>query len=416
MANKGNYDYDIYNTKEKFNKIEERIDESDMLAENKKLALEFKDYAHAAGLMGQKRILKYITFFKNLDDLLEKPFDQATKQDLMPVVSAVKSRDDWKQNTKTDFLRLLRRYYKIAAGMEDENDHPEIVKWIKVKPPKQKPLNFDELPHWEDVITMADYTMNVRDRALIKSLWESGSRIGEIMSLRVGDIESVEHGVYLNLQKSKTDPRKVFIKLSGPDVLEWLSVHPAKNDKKAPFFCKLNGDPRKVVSHRYVYKMLQRVKERAGIDKKIHPHMLRHGSASYFSDWLSDSDMDAKYGWVIGSKTKKRYTHKNPKSVETKILKMSGEKENGSVNIYEQEKTKQVECYYCGKINDDHRKTCWNCKRVLDLDVAEATQELKENVNDLVLEYMKENPKSLKGYMDFLGDVAEKELYKGNES
>lgn len=400
------YNFDIHGTDKRFLGYEKRVKKSEMLPDNKKLAIAFKKTVHASGLMGKRRILKYETFFKNYDTLLQKPFNQATKKDLIEVVSKVKDREEWKENTKADFQRCLKRYHKIEAGMEDSSETPELVKWIKVKPVKEKPVSFDSLPDWSDVLKMADACFNHRDKALIKSMWEAGARIGEIMSLRVGDVEEVEHGVYLNIQESKTEPRKVFIRLSAPDILAWINHHPRKNDKENPLFCKgyLNGgNQREVVSHRYIYKMLQRVKNHAKIDKKIHPHMLRHGSASYFSDWLSDSDMDAKYGWVIGSKTKKRYTHKNPKAVESKTLKMAGiGGENGVKNIYLEGRETDVECYYCKKMNPAENKVCFNCRRVLDISMSREIQRLKENIDDINLTYFEENPTALKSLLDYL--------------
>ena len=411
---KKKYDFDIYGLDKRFSGFERRINDSDMLPENKKLAISFKRRVYAAGLMGKQRILKYEVFFKNYDSLLRKPFNKATREDLEEIVSYIKDRDDWKEATKNDFLRMLRRYYKIASGMEDEKEHPELVKWIKVKKEKRPPINWEDVPHWEDVVKMAEHTYNIRDRALVKSIWEAGSRIGEHLTLRVGDVEEVEHGVYLNIRVSKTELRKVFIRLSAPDILEWLSVHPFRKDKEAPLFIKINGDCRKVISHRYVYKMLNRVKKRAGIDKDICPHKLRHGSASYFSDFLSDSDMDAKFGWALGSDTKKRYTHKNPRAVEGKILKIAGIRDsNGVVNIYEEAEKKQVECYYCKKMNDPGRKICWNCKRILDINMAEAVQKIKESMDDMTLAYIEQNPGILKGFVDFISSKQEEMRKQG---
>jgi len=233
------YDFDIYGLDKRFSGFERRINDSDMLPENKKLAISFKRRVYAAGLMGKQRILKYEVFFKNYDSLLKKPFNKATREDLEEIVSYIKDRDDWKELTKRDFLMQLKRYYKIAAGLEDEPEYPELVKWIKIPKVKQAPINYDEVPNWEDVVKMSNYTLNQRDRCLCQSIWEAGSRIGEHLTLRVGDVEEVEHGVYLNIRVSKTELRKVFIRLSAPEVLCWLEMHPLKHDKEAPLFCQL---------------------------------------------------------------------------------------------------------------------------------------------------------------------------------
>ncbi|MEA3255832.1 MAG: hypothetical protein U9Q22_08375, partial [Candidatus Altiarchaeota archaeon] len=196
------YEYDIYGLDKRFSLFEERIDNSgELLPENKKLIISFKRRVYAASLMGKHRVLKYETFFNNYDSLLQKPFDKATKEDLEDIVARVKDNPDWKELTKRDFLLLLKRYYKIAAGLEDENEYPDLVKWIKTPKVKEPPIKWDEVPNWEDICKMADCTLNARDEAFIKSIWEAGTRIGEHLTLRVGDIQETESGLYLNIWK-----------------------------------------------------------------------------------------------------------------------------------------------------------------------------------------------------------------------
>ncbi|MBN2014319.1 MAG: tyrosine-type recombinase/integrase [Candidatus Altiarchaeota archaeon] len=376
---------DIYGLDERFSKFDERIRNSDLICENKDLVIAFKRKVYSASLMGKHRIHKYEVFFKNYDRLLQKPFNEATRDDLEEVVSKVKDNPEWKELTKRDFLLCLKRYYKIASDLQDESEYPELVKWIKTPKVKEPPINYDEIPSWDDVVKMANYTLNARDEALIKSIWEAGNRIGEHLTLRVCDVEEVETGLYLNIWKSKTDPRKVFIKLSAEDILCWLNMHPLRHDGDAPLFCKLKrGEHNTVIGHKYAYELMKRLKKRAKINKKVSPHMLRHGSASYFSDWLSDSDMDTKYGWRIGSKIKARYTHKNPKSVEAKIRKMAGEEENGVQNIYEEMQEELIRCLFCDKLNSPSRKTCWYCKHILKRELSDIVQLVKESMESKI--------------------------------
>jgi integrase/recombinase XerD len=260
------------------------------------------------------------------------------------------------------------------------------VKGIRAGTEKQEPIKFEDMPTWEDAKLMAGHTKNLRDRTIIKVLWESGARIGELLTLKVGSVEDVDHGLYINIKESKTILRPVFLRLSEPDLLEWLSVHPLGNDKEAPLFCKMeDGDYTKALSQRYIYDLIMRLKQLCNITKKVNPHRLRHGSASYFSDFLSDSDMDSKFGWAIGSNIKKRYTHKNRKAVENKILKLAGIGEGiGSVNIYEENGKKQIKCFTCKELNDPERKVCHKCRRLLDISKAEQEQKLNKQIERFI--------------------------------
>lgn len=409
---KKEYNYDIYGLENRFSNFEKRINGSEMLQENKELAIAFKCKAYAESLMSKRRLLKYETFFRYLDQLLVKPYDQATRPDIQILVATVKDRKDWADATKSDFIKQLKRYYKIAAGMQDDDEYPDIVRGIKAPGVKYPEVNYDAVPNWGDIMKMADHTLKIRDRAMIKVLWESGARAGELLTLKVGSIDTVEHGVYMNIRESKTQLRPVFLRLSAPDLLQWLSTHPLGQDKEAPLFCKIEkGEYHKAISQRYLYKLNQILKERSGINKKLNPHQLRHGSASFFADFLSDSDMDQRFGWAQGSKIKGKYTHKNKKSVEGKILQMSGiGQNNDKVNPYEDAERKQVECYYCHKMNDPERKVCYNCFRIMNIYLAEKTQKLKEHLDDVGTQFIDKNPGVLKKFVDYLSGEAEKKI------
>jgi integrase/recombinase XerD len=296
-------------------------------------AISFKNKVFASGLMGKHRVLKYEIFFKNFAGLLHKPFNQANKDDLERVVLQVRAREDWQPQTKSDFLKELRRYYTILNG----GVVPPLVAWIHIKSVEPKPLAYEDTVQWDDVCLMADKALIPRNRAFVTSIWEAGTRIGEHTTLRIKDYERCPHGANLHIWKSKTHVRPVFVRLCVPDIEAWLRIHPLRDDPEAPLFCQLK-DPSSVISYEYAKCMLGRLKRNAGIKKYVTPHMLRHGSASYFANYLSDSDMDAKYGWEYGSKTKRRYTHKDEKSVEEKLLALSGIPAEHETNIYSESK------------------------------------------------------------------------------
>ena len=398
---KKSYDFDVRRVDARFSGFDERVMASGMLPENKEAVLTFKRKVYAAGLMGKERLLKYEWFFKVLDRYLGKPFSDATREDLERILSEVRERTDWKSSVKADFPTMIKRYYKIVLGDPSGNEYPDLVKWIRVPKAEYPELNFEDCPTWGDVLMMGEYALNLRDKALILCIWEAGMRISEALTLRVGSLQEVEHGVYLNIQESKTKLRSVFVKLSAPALLNWLSVHPLRDDKEAPLFCRMAKEHyTKAVGYRYSYKLLKRLKQKAGIKKTVRPHMLRHGSASYFSDILSDSDMDMKYGWAFGSPHKKRYQHKQKRGVEAKILRMSGiDDDVGVKNIFEEQGD---ECYYCHAKNTKGAKVCYRCKRLLDLNVADKVQKLKDNLDDVSVVYLQQNPKVLKGFLDYL--------------
>jgi site-specific recombinase XerD len=119
----------------------------------------------------------------------------------------------------------------------------------------------------------------VRNRALIAVLWRAGLRISEALALAVKDLDR-EAGA-LTVLHGKGDRRRVVgLDPTAMAVLErWLELRAkrVRRARAAPVFCTLEG---KRLQAQYVRALLPRLAEKAGIDKRVHAHGLRHAHAS----------------------------------------------------------------------------------------------------------------------------------------
>jgi site-specific recombinase XerD len=118
----------------------------------------------------------------------------------------------------------------------------------------------------------------VRNRALIAVLWRCGLRIGEAGGLAVKDFDP-DSGT-LVVQRGKGGKRRVVGVDAGTIALVggWLEVRrtlglPAG---RAPLFCSLAGKP---LDLSYVRHLLPRLARKAGIERRVHAHGLRHAFA-----------------------------------------------------------------------------------------------------------------------------------------
>jgi site-specific recombinase XerD len=117
----------------------------------------------------------------------------------------------------------------------------------------------------------------IRNRALIALAWRSGLRIGEILALRPKDID-LDTGT-LVVQHGKGDKRRVVGFDAGTTALltRWLDVRRRRGvNGQAPVFCTLGGAE---IDQSYVRHLLPRLALRAGVDKRVHAHALRHAYA-----------------------------------------------------------------------------------------------------------------------------------------
>jgi len=118
----------------------------------------------------------------------------------------------------------------------------------------------------------------VRNRALIAVLWRCGLRISEALALELRDVDleagtvRVRHG---NGDKSRT----VGIDEQTSALLaRWLDRRRQLSPgARAPIFCTLAGGR---LDTSYVRRLLPRLARKAGIDRRVHAHGLRHTYAA----------------------------------------------------------------------------------------------------------------------------------------
>jgi site-specific recombinase XerD len=115
------------------------------------------------------------------------------------------------------------------------------------------------------------YPTGKRNRALLALLWRSGLRISEALALRPSDVNRRRGSILVRHGKGDKS-RTVGIDPDALALLEpWLAVRP--NVRGAPLFCTLKGE---ALDTSYVRHLLPRLAKRAGIDKRVHAHGLRH--------------------------------------------------------------------------------------------------------------------------------------------
>jgi integrase/recombinase XerD len=117
----------------------------------------------------------------------------------------------------------------------------------------------------------------IRNRALIALAWRSGLRIGEVLALRPKAID-LDAGT-LVVQHGKGDKRRVVGVDAGTAALlaRWPEVRRKRGvNGRAPIFSTLSGEQ---VDQSYVRHLLPRLATKAGIEKRVHAHALRHAYA-----------------------------------------------------------------------------------------------------------------------------------------
>jgi site-specific recombinase XerD len=114
----------------------------------------------------------------------------------------------------------------------------------------------------------------VRNRALIALLWRGGLRISEALDLHPKDVD-VDAGTVV-VQRGKGGKRRVVGLDAGAMALvsRWMAVRRKLGvSNRAPLLCTLRGGRIEASYPRHLFPRLAR---KAGIERRVHPHALRH--------------------------------------------------------------------------------------------------------------------------------------------
>ena len=334
------------------------IEKSKMSEKNKETIFRFMDFILARNF-SQSRITKYLWHLKTIAEWLDKDFMAATKDDLIRVVGIIHGRDisDW---TKHGYKVVLRKFYQWLCDFGTGTKFPAIVSWIEIsrKISNKKLISSEGLLTEKDVIDIVDKSDNVRDKALIYLLWESGARIGEIASLRIKNVKFDDYGATVYIEKGKTGGRPIRIVNSVPYIATWLNIHPRRKEREAPLWVNLTCSNRgKVLKYPSYAILLRRAFNKAGVAKKANPHFFRHSRATEMANHLTEFQMNQYFGWKQGSSMPSIYVHLSGKNTDEAVLKMHGLQKEQS----EEDELKPRICPRCKKLNAPKQMNCFQC-------------------------------------------------------
>ncbi len=118
----------------------------------------------------------------------------------------------------------------------------------------------------------------VRNRALIAVLWRSGLRISEALALELRDVDLEAGTVRVRHGKGDRSRTVGLDEQTSALVARWLDRRRQLGPgARAPIFCTLAGGR---IDSSYVRRLLPRLAARAGIQRRVHAHGLRHTYAA----------------------------------------------------------------------------------------------------------------------------------------
>ncbi len=176
-------------------------------------------------------------------------------------------------------ISAIRHFYLFLNKRGARPDNPAVV---LVSPRKEKYLpsclTLEEMQRLLDF----NYPRNekgYRDRAIMETLYSSGLRVSEVVSLRIGDIDFSQR-ILRVIGKGKKE-RIVPVTSEALTAIRDYLLHreSSSQERNSPLFTNLRGGR---LTTRAVEYILEETVKAAGIFRRVTPHMLRHSFATHF--------------------------------------------------------------------------------------------------------------------------------------
>ena len=370
------------------------LQETGASKENIDLVNKFIDSQIREGLSRQS-CLTYLTSLRFILQNTDINFADPTKAD---VENALTTLENWiaingrnagcplSPFTKNTIKIQLKRFLEFLG----EDTAAQVIKCKNLKGTKLP----EDILTKDEVLLIIEHAGSVRDKALFGLLYESGCRAGEILSMKVKNLEFQDNGgCAVTFPKGKTGPRRVLIFNFASYLRQWIDSHPLKNDPEATLWPTLDYRyaPLSYVGLRYV---LRETVKKTGIKKRVWVHGFRHSRATHLAEHLTEQQMKKFLGWSPGSDMPATYVHLSGKDIDNAIKAM-----NGIEDIETPVDTmKPGKCPRCQEMNAPRARYCFKCGLVL---TREQVQTNEDTIN-AIIEKLKQNPEVLLSALDML--------------
>jgi integrase/recombinase XerD len=167
-----------------------------------------------------------------------------------------------------------------------------------------------------------DSPKEIRDKAMLELLYATGLRVSELISLKISDVNlSLNYIECHDRTKSRIIPIENAAKFALNKYI--TEVRPSMCADSEYLFTNVKGD---MMSRQGFWKVLKSYAKKAGIDKDITPHMIRHSFATHMvingadlvslQEMLGHSDISTTQMYLKGksSKLKEVYDKAHPRA------------------------------------------------------------------------------------------------------
>jgi len=222
--------------------------------------------------MSAKTQQQYIRAVKNFADFFGRPPDKAVFEDIRRYQLHL-AKSGVAVPSRNAAMTALRFFFRVTLR------RPEVTDEIAFcREPRRLPLVLSP----DEVTRLLAAVPGLKCRAALSVAYAAGLRVAEIVSLKISDIDSARMVIRVEQGKGRKD-RYVMLSPHLLDLLRayWKAVRP----RGWLFPGRVPGQP---LTTRQINRACHIAAEKAGIDKRVSPHTLRHSFATHLLENKTD--------------------------------------------------------------------------------------------------------------------------------
>jgi integrase/recombinase XerD len=245
-------------------------------------------------------IKTYTTYMKSfIKEFKDRELDTIATQEINDYILKLIRTKGISPSQQNQIINSIKFYYEKVAGLDKQL-------YCLERPKKSREL--PKVLSEQEVLAILNSIQNMKHKSIIATIYSAGLRRSELINLRKQDIYFDRKLIFIKGAKGKKDRNSVLSDYAAKILKEYL-------EEFKPNYWLFEGVNRNRYSATSIVKVLKRGAFKAGIERNITPHMLRHSFATH----LHEQGTDIRFIQILlghdSSKTTEIYTHVSKSSL-----------------------------------------------------------------------------------------------------
>jgi len=249
--------------------------------------MKLKDYSNKTVKTYSSMLKGFMIYYKS------RPINDLSDEDIHEYLLYLIETRNISQSYENQAINVIKFYYEQVIGRPTQTYY--------LQRPKRE-MKLPSVLSEEEVMQLFKQVKNLKHMTVLSLIYSAGLRVGELINLKINDIDSSRGQIRIIQGKGKKDR----ISLLSPNILRSLREYYQEYRPKVWLF---EGQFKGQYSTNSVQAVFRDAKKGAGIQKKATVHTLRHSFATH----LLERDTDLRYIQELlghqSTRTTEIYTH-----------------------------------------------------------------------------------------------------------